>query len=561
MCNRVPVWVAIACAPLAALDISVPAGGDLQNAFNIAVPGDRIILPAGAAFKGTFTLPYNGSAAGWITIQTANLNALPPEGSRVTPQDAVNMPAILEDSPFFPAITATNGANHYRFVGIEIKSIPGAYSLDLIRIGTSYETTVGALPHHFDFDRSYIHGDADWGAKRGIALNGLYISVRNSYLADFKSNWQDTQALMGWNGPGPFLIQNNFLEAAGETVIFGGATSAIAGLVPSNIVIRGNYFFKPFSWYSQSPAYDGKAWVAKNHFELKNGSNVTVDGNIFQNCWPSDQRGFAVQLTVRTESGTMPWAVVQDVTFTHNIIQDAAGGINILGLDDSSGVTGAAQRITIRDNIFNTTAPVLNGIERLFQVLNGAQNVVIDHNTGFPADYTMFLYYLPSTNLSYTNNLTSHSVNGIWGGGPSEGLGALREFAPGSVVAHNVLVGTKASAYPGNNFFPADLASVGFNGVMNGDYSLMSASPYHLAGSDGKDIGVDVTALKAATATAISGQTASYVTPSAFDLPAPAVQQTCHQVGCPVPALDPSGSTPFENPRAKPRFRPLSRAQ
>ena len=27
---------------------------------------------------------------------------------------------------------------------------------------------------------------------------------------------------MGWNGPGPFLIENNYLEAAGENIMFGG---------------------------------------------------------------------------------------------------------------------------------------------------------------------------------------------------------------------------------------------------------------------------------------------------------------------------------------------------
>ena len=45
---------------------------------------------------------------------------------------------------------------------------------------------------------------------------------------------------MGWNGPGPFLIENNYLEAAGENVMFGGSDPSIANLVPSNITIRRN---------------------------------------------------------------------------------------------------------------------------------------------------------------------------------------------------------------------------------------------------------------------------------------------------------------------------------
>ena len=44
------------------------------------------------------------------------------------------------------------------------------------------------------------------------------------------------------NGSGPFLIQNNYLEGAGENVIFGGGDPSIANLVPSDIQILGNTF-------------------------------------------------------------------------------------------------------------------------------------------------------------------------------------------------------------------------------------------------------------------------------------------------------------------------------
>ena len=60
--------------------------------------------------------------------------------------------------------------------------------------------------------------------------------------------------------------------------MFGGGDPAIRDLVPSDIEIRGNHFFKPRAWRQGDPAYAGTAWSVKNLFELKNASRVLVDG-------------------------------------------------------------------------------------------------------------------------------------------------------------------------------------------------------------------------------------------------------------------------------------------
>src|SRR5439155_6309552 len=96
------------------------------------------------------------------------------------------------------------------------------------------------LPHHIVFDRCYLHGDPTKGARRGIAMNSRYAAVIDSYLSDFKEVGADSQAIDGWNGPGPFKIVNNYLEGAGENVMFGGTDPSIADLVPSDIEIRHN---------------------------------------------------------------------------------------------------------------------------------------------------------------------------------------------------------------------------------------------------------------------------------------------------------------------------------
>src|SRR5690606_23447694 len=98
---------------------------------------------------------------------------------------------------------------------------------------------------------------------------------------DFMEVGNDSQAIAGWNGPGPFKIVNNYLEGAGENIMFGGATPRIEGLVPADIVIRGNHFHKPLRWRIGDPSYEGIPWSVKNLFELKNARRVVIDGNIF----------------------------------------------------------------------------------------------------------------------------------------------------------------------------------------------------------------------------------------------------------------------------------------
>ena len=69
----------------------------------------------------------------------------------------------------------------------------------------------------------------------------------NSYISDIKAVNADSQAIAGYNGAGPFTIENNYLEAAGENVLFGGADPAVTNLVPSDIVLRRNHLFKPLA--------------------------------------------------------------------------------------------------------------------------------------------------------------------------------------------------------------------------------------------------------------------------------------------------------------------------
>lgn len=463
-------------------------GEDLQSALETAKPGDVIALKPGVTFKGPVTLPEKDGNQ-WITIRTAVADGIfPRPGTRVDPSSAPLMPVIESSSG--SAITAASGAHHYRFIGIQIRPQPGAFLYNLIALGAD-ETSADALPHHIVFERCYVHGDPHVGGRRGIALNSRHTAVVDSYLSDFKEQGADSQALAGWNGMGPFAIVNNYVEGAGENILFGGADPSVKNLVPSDIEIRGNRFVKPLSWRIGDPTYAGTAWAVKNLFELKNARRVLVDGNLFENNWLHAQSGFAILFTVRNQDGGAPWSMVQDVTFTHNIVRHTGSAVNFLGKDDNHP-SQQTRRILIRDNVFeDVDGAKWGGSGRLFQILAGTADVVIDHNTAFQTAEIILSEGEANLRFVYKNNLTPHNEYGVIGSGTGPQRTLATNF-PGALFVKNVLIGGRPEQYPRDNFFPATPKDVGFIDLAAGNYRLSRTSAYKNAGTDGKDVGADI---------------------------------------------------------------------
>ena len=229
---------------------TVSSSEDFQASLIDANPGDVITLQAGAVLRGNFFLPEKSpnSESEWIVIRSSAADMLPQEGVRVTPAHAAMMPK-LESPNSEPALATRSGANHYRFEGIEF-TIGSDVRLNqgIVRLGDGNETDVASLPHDLIIDPCYVHGNALADVSRGIALNSARSDIVNSYVSDCHGLGFDTQAIAGWNGPGPYRIVNNYLEASGENVMFGGADPKISGLVPSDIEFRQNHCTKPLSW-------------------------------------------------------------------------------------------------------------------------------------------------------------------------------------------------------------------------------------------------------------------------------------------------------------------------
>ncbi|HZH32730.1 MAG TPA: hypothetical protein VEY11_18330 [Pyrinomonadaceae bacterium] len=474
--------------------IQVRRGGNLQAALDAAAAGDTIILEAGATYVGPFTLPAKPASGDlWITIQSSASGQLPPAGSRVSPAHASLMPKLVSPGNNQPALRTAPYAHHYRLIGLEVApASPDAKLRELIQLGdgSAAQNSLEQVPHHLSLERCYIHALPGQELIRGVALNSATTDILDCYVSDFKSKNFDAQAVWGWNGPGPFRVVNNYLEASGENFGFGGAVPGIPGLVPSDIEFRRNHSSKPLSWRG--------VWKVKNLIEFKSARRVVVDGNLFEHNWGPEQGGFAVVLTVRTEGCQAMQSTIEDVSFTNNTVRHAGGGINVLGRDDYPGCTSRRVRnVEVSNNLFEDVAKAWGGVGHFLQITD-AENFRVAHNTILHEGNLIHTYGAPSAGFQYRDNLSHHGEYGIFGGGQSAGNASIRAYFPGGVISRNVIAGANTAVYPPNNFYPASLEEVRFVRRAARDYRLAANSPYKGRGAGGRDPGCDFESLNAA---------------------------------------------------------------
>jgi len=459
---------------------------ELQTALEQAQPGDEIVLPAGATFTGNFVLPAKPEPANpeqkWIILRTAALAALPAPGTRVTPAHAAQLAKLVSPNAE-AALKTAPGAQFYRLIGLELSVAPGVaqnHGVLLLGDGSAQQRTLAQVPHDLIVDRCYIHGQPTGNVSRALALNSARTAVLDSYLSEGHGVGYDTQAIGSWNGPGPFKIVNNYLSGAGENVIFGGSDPAIAGLVAADIEFRQNHCFKPLRWQPGHAEYAGQHWAVKNLFELKNARRVLIDGNLFEHNWVDAQNGFAILFTVVNQDGGAPWAVVEDVTFTHNVVRGVAGGVNLLGRDYHHP-SGQAARFLLAHNLFEDLGSARWGVNGRFLQATDTVSVTVDHNTIEQTGNLLMGYGAPNRAFVFTNNVARHNEYGVIGDGTGPGRSTLEKYFPGAVFQKNALAGGRSALYPPGNFFPAT---------------------YHRSvqerGTDGKVLGCDLTRVQLA---------------------------------------------------------------
>jgi hypothetical protein len=518
---------------------NVPAGNAtaFQTAINSSTCGDTIVLAAGSTYSGNFTIP-NKSCSGWILVESSGLASLPASGHRVGPSNVSNMAKVSTPNTS-PAFTFLASSHNWRLMGLEITTSYVSTTntvYNLVLSDGSLSSILTTMPSYVIFDRIYVHGLSTANTTRGIYMDFQSVGIVDSYCDEIHYNGSDSQCFLSTNGPGPFLIQNNFIQAESENIMFGGSDPSIANLIPSDITIVGNLIQKNTSWRGEAAPTNWGDDV-KNLFELKNAQRVLLDGNVLQYTWAAAQDEVMILRSVN-QGGTCTWCFVGDVTVTHNLIQHAISGII---LDPCAGpistnVCVPTGRIAIENNVLSdidstglwggSPCPSCSTWGNLFTLDadNGADNVImhditINHNTGFSSNSAMNLNGNGTTdivqNVQFTNGLYAQGLQGL----STQGGVNIPVFLPtltyNDVVLLNAtgtqpvgihhpawLTGTSWSTLAGANF----TSYSGTDAALSGNFQFTSSSPYYRAGTDGKDIGVwDWTTFNTETTNALTG--------------------------------------------------------
>ena len=545
---RACYYTALDGTPSPGKQVRVAANSDLSAAIDGAKCGDTLLLPAGASFNVNELPAKKCDDQHYITVRTDTPDSkLPAEGTRISPAWAgvaslPGRPPFAQPSHGAAKLLATllvrraSGAivgDHIRFIGIEWTTPPDA---EIGRIVTAEHSD------HVIFDRNWVHpaDGREVGHGIGIIHGSHMIAVINSYISGLNciartGKCTDATAVGGGSGDDPIStlkIYNNFLESAGENILFGGSA---ATQVPTDIEIRRNHLFRPMLWKEGQPGYtptvSGEPYIVKNNCELKNAIRVLVEANLIENSWGGfSQTGYSILITPKNQASECPICRVNDVTIRFDRIRNVAG---VLQIANALAKTGAAAADGGRYSIHDIFADDLHDTDYKgggsFLILISARppvhDIQIDHVTAFVSGVLLSILNsgakLP--NFTLTNSVFSVGDRrppvASAGGGPQSCASKNQALGSEAVLQacfdpyrfdRNLIISGRGS-FPKGNIVVGSPEAAGIRDLKDGiakDPRLChakgpgcsKASPGAGAASDGRDLGADIDVVEAAIA-------------------------------------------------------------
>jgi hypothetical protein len=439
--------------PATATSTRVAAGADLQAALEAAPCNSTLLLDAGASWVGNYVLPASKGAGCWVVVRTG-LIVRPT--TRTTPTNAATLRLARVWSPSYePAFATRVGTSGIVLADLDIgvqSSVPIMNMVVRLQDDATRIILTG----------NYIHGHTTLDARRAVLVDVRDVAITKNWISEWHSNNGDDQALIGYDFTARIRIEDNYLEASHEIIMWGGADPRDSTRSPSDIIIRRNHISRPLAW-------KGK-WQVKNLIETKNVRRMLVEGNVIENVWADAQAGFAIVLKSENQNGTAPWTTTSDVTFQDNLIRCVASGFNLSGRGSNPTPNIPADRFTIRRNVLqsiNANGCTGDGIG--LQLLSKAGNVHFDSTT--------FLNAGPSNGIGSFDGEASPGFvfvrsfgylgdYGFKGSGAASGTNTLTTFAPGFVLTGNAFIGDCSTMPPGNACVPSVPVSPGADAPM-----------------------------------------------------------------------------------------------
>jgi hypothetical protein len=477
--------------------IPVACGESVQDAYDTLLPTGGVLKLAPGVHRGDLKLAARPTDARLI-IFTSDSENLPDEQTRTGPEYAEAL-AILEGvTANRSQLRIPNQSRQTAFVNIGFAP-PVTKSYPHIEMGGDElgMLTPADRPDAFTFDRIYVYGDPVLGAHLGISANAANVTVRKSYFKDIIEKGRDAQAIKGWNGCQNLLVDDCYLEASGENMMFGGADSASPAMTSQDIVIRDCTFAKQYN----------DAWKAasiKCLFEIKNVKRLTMDRCLLENNWARDwSTGVAIMLKACNGSGGETWATCEDVTLQNLVLRNIGSVFGLIGKNDSARISDWMRRVTLRNILaYNINVapwlgsghgcPVANGVEGGFTM----DHITMHTNAHSWLDFRTDSGYTKSPGpLVVTNSMLAEGSYGYFSEDHGIGFAAVEKDWSGTTLAGNVWkAGSRAQGtMPPNNL---RLTAAAWDASLGPDHLVIAGSEAAaVVTTDGKLPGVDGAAL------------------------------------------------------------------
>lgn len=363
---------------------TVTTAGTLTSTIPLMQCGDTTVL--NGPISGQFTLPslHCDPNHYWRITGFGSAN-LPSYGAPVSPCYAgvSSLPGYVnpDGSSIFPCPAAVNQmpvmtSTRSNGTGAFWKVPSGGMSYGIIdsavytrTAGTGLitdlllDTSTGGQWDHVIIYHNWAQGTPGDDTNRALVLNrGTFIAVINNFGSEFHclsgSTGQCTDAKFVGGGTNTnatdvdhaWKIVGNVAASAAQGILFGGGAASI---IPYDIEIRRNWWFKPPSWNPSctialcGAAYNGgiggAPYIVKNAEELKTGNRILYESNKMTNVWPGfSQVGEAITLTPKNQSGTLcPICAVTNITHRFELVESAWQLLQIVNTTDTPGVPGS----------------------------------------------------------------------------------------------------------------------------------------------------------------------------------------------------------------------------
>ena len=515
--------------------IACNAGDDLQAKLNALMPGQCLVLEAGATWSnlGYYVPSTNLDGSDWAYIISSDMASLPAEGTRVSAADAAYMPTISQgtwlsggvpqpgstapagDGNNARALNIHIGVKKLRIVGLELTSsyVGDNYNRALVHVGNS--NWPGYYGEEVVFDRCYIHGSSTPGQRTRDGITMYYgtkkVAVKECLIDYICGAGIESHAIHVYTSYGPVLIHNNTIRSASINVFLcdslPGSGVTIAA-TPQDITITKNLIDKRAEWLRDDATWDGYSHDIKCFIESKGSHRVLVEGNVIHRGIYTGQP--ARPFYVSPDGGTG----FSDLDFKNNLIVDA--GTFGFANDNDAGRGYGYERCKIANNIYYR--PRITNYQFAFGGLStgfgryvdiSANTFVIANRT--PTGLINFGLANPTgvENVKFQDNIVHAGTYGIKGTGIAAGKTSLDYHVDGYSFTNNIVRYTTSAV--GNSFNDdgpdydwnkvANLTAVGFvNTAFTelGHFALAPESAYYTASTTGGPIGADVDAVIAA---------------------------------------------------------------